>query len=206
MSSVTDPYPPQEKGLRITSRILEAMLDRPPDLLALQTHTPNPLWDEELLAVLSSKCALSVQISVETDIERFPAPIPRHAYSVAARIAALARLRRRGLETVAVVSPLWPIADVESFAASLGEAAGFVVLDHYLLGDGSKDGARTRHRLALAGRTFPDLLVAAGYADWTRREALDRVRDAFVARLGADRVGVSKEGFDRAAHRLIARR
>ncbi|MBI3450354.1 MAG: hypothetical protein HY049_15745 [Acidobacteria bacterium] len=206
MSSVTDPYPPHEIRLRITSRILEAMLDRPPDLLALQTHTPNPLWDEDRLAALSARCALSIQISVETDRESFPPPFPKHAYPVGERIAALARLRRRGLRTVAVVAPLWPIDDLTAFDVRLGEAADFVVLDHYLLGDGSKDGMRTRRRLALAGRTFPELLVAAGYAEWTRGEALDRVRDAFVARLGAERVGVSKEGFHRAAHGLVGNR
>ncbi len=49
MSSVTDPYVPLKKRYRITGRILEAMRERPPDLLALQTHTPNVLWDEDLV-------------------------------------------------------------------------------------------------------------------------------------------------------------
>jgi len=202
MSSVTDPYVPQEKKYRITGRILEAMRERPPDLLALQTHTPNVLWDEELLVELSRRFPLSVQISVETDRESMGPSFPPHAYPVAERVAALSKLRVRGVETVAVVSPLWPIEDVEGFAHRLEAAASFVILDHFLIGDGSKQGTRTRKRLAMAGASFPDLLIRAGFEEWTRIEALERVRDAFVRILGPERVGVSKEGFHRAAHRL----
>jgi len=203
MSSVTDPYVPQEKRYRITGRILEAMRERPPDLLALQTHTPNVLWDEDLIVDLSRSFPLAVQISVETDRESLGGDFPPHAYSVAARIAALRRLKSRGVQSVAVVAPLWPIGDVEAFARRLGEAATFVVLDHFLIGDGSKDGSRTRRRLAMAGATFPDLLIRAGYEEWTRLESLERVRDIFLSVVGADRVGISREGFHRAAHRLM---
>jgi len=203
MSSVTDPYVPQERRFRITRGILEAMAERPPDLLALQTHTPNVLWDEDLLVDLSRRFPLSVQISVETDRESMGDPFPPHAYPVAERVAALRKLRERGVESVAVVSPLWPIDDIEAFARRLEEAAAFVILDHFLVGDGSKDGSRTRKRLAMAGASFPDLLIRAGFEEWTRIEALERVRETFVRVLGAGRVGVSKEGFTRAASRLL---
>lgn len=203
MSSVTDPYVPQERKYRITGRILEAMAERPPDLLALQTHTPNVLWDEELLVSLSRRFPLSVQISVETDRESMGDPFPPHAYPIAARIAALRTLKEKGVESVAVVSPLWPIDDVEGFARRLEEAAGFVILDHFLIGDGSKDGSRTRKRLAMAGASFPDLLSRAGFEEWTRLPALERVRETFLRVLGPERVGVSKDGFTRAASRLL---
>ncbi len=199
MSSVTDPYVPQERRYRITRRILEKMRERPPDLLALQTHTPNVLWDEDLIVDLSGRFPLSLQISVETDRESFGPPFPRHAYPVGERLAALERLRSRGVRTVAVVAPLWPLEDTEGFAGRLEKAATFVVLDHFLLGDGSRDGARTRNRLAVAGRSFPDLLVEAGYGEWTRLEALDRVKEVFLRVLGPDRLGISRQGFQRAA-------
>jgi DNA repair photolyase len=202
MSSVTDPYVPQERSHRITRRILTAMRERPPDLLALQTHTPNPLWDEDLLVDLAGRFPVSVQISVETDRERLGPGFPRHAYPVAERIAALRRLRERGLETVAVVSPLWPLESPEGFARRLEEAASFVILDHYLLGDGSKDGRRTKLRMVAPGTSFPALLENAGYGEWTRLDALERVREIFLAELGPERLGVSKEGFHRAAARL----
>ncbi|HEY3175344.1 MAG TPA: hypothetical protein VGK94_06225 [Candidatus Polarisedimenticolia bacterium] len=203
MSSVTDPYVPQERSYRVTRGILERMRLRPPDLLVLQTHTPNPLWDIDLIEDLSRRFPLAVQVSVETDREKMGPPFPPHAYPVAERLSALARMKARGIETVAAVSPLWPIDDVEGFAHRLDEACAFVVVDHYLVGDGSRDGSRTRRRLALAGRSFPDLLMEAGFEPWTRIEALDRVVAVFRRVLGAARVGVSSEGYHQAAQRLL---
>lgn len=200
MSSVTDPYVPQERRYRITGRILRLMLERPPDLLALQTHTPNPLWDEEVLESLARRAALTVQISVETDREDLGPGFPRHAYPVARRIDALARLRRRGIRTVAVVSPMWPLEDPGAFACRLEAAADFVVLDHYLLGDGSREGRRTKLRQAPGGGTFPGMLEAAGYGEWTTLERFEEVAGIFRAILGEARVGISKEGFHQAAH------
>lgn len=203
MSSVTDPYVPQERRYRVTAGILERMAKRPPDLLAIQTHTPNPLWDAELLADLSVKFPLSIQITVETDREEMGAPFPRHAYPVARRLEALALLRERGLETVGVVSPLWPIDDVEGFARRLDAACGYVVVDHWLIGDGSRDGTRTRTRAGVCGAPFPVLLERAGFGEWNHLSALDRVVGIFRSVLGEQRVGVSREGFHLAAHRLL---
>lgn len=204
MSSVTDPYVPQERSFRITRGILERMRGRPPDLLALQTHTPNPLWDADLLVDLSRRFPLSLQITVETDLESLGDPFPPHAYSIERRLEALERLTARGLETVGVVAPLWPIRDIEGFARRLEAACRFVVVDHFLVGDGSKDGVRTRHRVAARGATFPQMLERAGYGEWTSLESLERVAGIFRAVLGEDRVGISREGFHRAAHRLLA--
>ena len=198
MSSVTDPYVPQERRYRITGKLLRAMIARPPDTLVVQTHTPNPLWDLDTLAELAARTRLVVQVSVESDREAIPG-FPPHAYSVAARLDALARLRGRGVTTVGVVSPLMPLADPEAFAARLGSAADSVILDHYLVGDGSPNGARTRRRKAHVDDTVPNLLVAAGFQEWTRLEKFHEIVDRFSAVLGPDRVGVSADGFNRVA-------
>lgn len=43
MSSVTEPYPPQEPAARRARALLEEMLGRPPDLLVIQsTHRSSP--------------------------------------------------------------------------------------------------------------------------------------------------------------------
>jgi DNA repair photolyase len=206
MSSVTDPYVPQERRYRITGRLLEAMLERPPDALVLQTHTPNPLWDAETLVQLAAGTRLVVQISVETDREAIPG-FPRHAYSVEARLAALGALRARGLRTVAIVAPLMPLADPEGFAARLGAVADEVVLDHYLVGDGSPEGARTRRRKAHLDDTVPNLLAAAGFEEWTRLDTFHAIVARFRRVLGTERIGVSADGFNRVvrAGRLMAR-
>jgi DNA repair photolyase len=196
MSSVTDPYVPQERRYRITRGILRAMVERPPDALVLQTHTPHPLWDADALVDLLGRTRLLVQISVETDREDLPG-FRRHAYPVAARVGALGALQELGITTVAVVSPLMPLADPEGFARRLGEVARFVILDHYLIGDGSSNGARTRRWKPHIRDTVPHLLTAAGFEAWTRLETFHEVVGRFTTVLGEERVGVSAAGFNR---------
>jgi DNA repair photolyase len=204
MASVTDPYVPQERRYRVTRRLLEAMTAAPPDGLVLQTHTPNALWDLQTLLALATRTRLVVQISVETDRDSIPG-FPRHAYPVEARLDALRAMRARGLSTAAVVAPLMPLADPEGFAARLGEVADTVILDHYLVGDGSPGGARTRRLKAHLDDTVPNLLVAAGFAEWTRLEKFHEIVARFRAVLGPGRVGVSADGFNRALGAAPAR-
>jgi DNA repair photolyase len=193
MASVTDPYVPQEKTLRVTRSILEAMIDLPPDLLVLQTHTPGPLRDGDLLASLP----VVVQITVETDRTRIEG-LPPHATPLEARLEALHALGASGIKTVAVASPLLPLEDTVRFARTLGASARGVILDHWALGDGSPKGARTLRERAHAALSLPRALEAAGFAEWNTLEKFHEVVRVFEAELGPARVGVSQEGFRRA--------
>ncbi|MHC4937573.1 MAG: radical SAM protein [Planctomycetota bacterium] len=184
MSSVTDPYVPQEKRLRITRGLLEAMVDEPPDFLALQTHTPHPLRDLDLLKRLS--CA--VQITVETDREEIPG-LPPHAYSPAVRLDALRSIKREGIEAVGVVAPLLPLGDAEAFARALDDCCTRVILDHFLLGDGSKGGSRTKRR------GMPAILEREGLGEWNELGPFEEFAALCRSILGPARVGISRAGF-----------
>ena len=190
MSSVTEPYPPQERTRRRTRRLLHAMVERPPDLLVIQSHTPLVVEDLSLLQRLQQQCDLHVHITVETDKPTLPAPFPKHAYSPRSRIQALHALRTAGLHAVATVSPLLPLDDPRRFATELERASTRVILDHYLLGDGSKEGQRTKQT------ALPRLLRETGYGEWTTlrkfQEIVDLFREVFA---GHERVGVSRDGF-----------
>lgn len=188
MSSSTDPYLPQEATLRVTRGLLEAMLDRPPDLLVVQTRSPLVARDLDLLVDLSARCALWLSMTVETDLDPVPG-LPRHATPIARRLEVVATFRRAGVRTQAAVSPVLPIGDLAAFAARLDEACDRVIVDHYLIGDGSH-GLRTRRT------PFVDMLVAAGYERWTRLDVLEEVRAGLAARLGHARVLVSCDGFN----------
>ena len=197
MSSVTEPYPPQERTLRRTRELLEAMVERPPDLLAIQTHTPLVVEDLSLLRELQQQCDVRVHITVETDKPNLPAPFPKQAYSPHARIQALYALRDAGLDAVATVSPLLPLDDPRRFANELEQACTRVILDHYLLGDGSKEGQRTKQT------AFPRLLREAGYEEWTTLEKFHEIVDVFRLVFGSpERVGVSREGFNAGRNRV----
>jgi len=90
---------------------------------------------------------------------------------------------------IGVVAPLLPLEDPARFAADLDRACSRVILDHYLIGDGSKQGARTKRR------GLPGLLEREGFGAWTRLESLDRFAETCRRVLGEERVGISREGF-----------
>lgn len=207
MSSVTDPYVPVENSLMITRGLLEAMTEMPPDALAVQTHTPNLLHDLDLFNIISTRCSLSLQVTVETDMEndeldKLDTKINfRHVYPVKARMEALRKIKDQGLQAVAVVSPLLPLKDPEGFASMIKSCSNYVILDHFLLGDGSK-GKRTASPLYFQ-EPLPHVLQKNGYEEWNRLEMFDRIVNLFKDVMGEDRVGVSREGFAHAAKRKL---
>jgi DNA repair photolyase len=143
LSSATDPFLPHDRRFGVTRGVLAAMRDEPPDVLIVQTHTDSVLDHRDALAAIAERCDLRVHLSIETDREAIPG-LPPSAVPVARRIEAAAALRAAGLRVVATVAPLLPIADPDAFFARLAEACDAVVIDHFIGGDGSPDGARTR--------------------------------------------------------------
>jgi DNA repair photolyase len=191
MSSVTEPYPPQERSSRRTRQLLQEMITRPPDSLVIQTHTPLVIEDLPVLLKLKTRCRLNINITVETDIPALPRPFQPHAHSPESRIQALRTLRTAGLHTIVTVSPLLPLKDPCQFATDLEASCDRVILDHYLLGDGSPDGKRTKQT------ALPQLLIDAGFEEWTTLEKFQEIVEIFknVFR-EKDRVGISREGFN----------
>ena len=189
MSSVTDPYVPQERVVETLPRLYDAMIADPPDALVVQTRSPLITRDVDRLVALADACHLVVNVTVETDTDPLPIPgLERHATPIASRIGALATLRAAGVPTQAVVSPLLPVADVETFLETLFSVADRLVIAHYAIGDGSGSGARRQ----VTG--MPELLVAAGYEYWARVQALDDVV-ATASQMAPGRVLRSKAGF-----------
>ncbi len=186
MASSTEPFPPQEKRHRVSARILEAMLDEPPDVLTIQTHSHRVEGVAELLKELSARCRVRVHLSIETDRERLPG-LPPPGSSVERRLQAAERLQATGILTVITVAPLLPIADPESFFVRIAQVADAVVLDHFIGGDGSPDGARTR-RTPLP-QAMAELLPESLDLDY--RDAMVEIARRHLP----GRVGVGAEGF-----------
>jgi DNA repair photolyase len=189
MSSSTDPYLPQEKSLRLTRSLLEAMRDRPPDVLVIQSHHTLVGRDLDLIEELSARCELWVSLTVETDMDRVPG-FPPHASPPSRRLATLSTFRGRGIRTQATISPLLPLADPAAFALRLDAACDRVIVDHYLIGDGSPNGWRTRRT------SFADRLERAGFGEWNALAKLWEVRDRLAKVMGAGRVLIGCEGFN----------
>jgi DNA repair photolyase len=185
-SSATDPFVPQEFRYGITHSLLEAMCERPPDELVLQTHSHRVAECLPLLQQLATRCRLRVHVSIETDRERI-AGLPPHASPVERRLTACEKLRAARLFTVVTVSPLLPIAEPERFFARIAEVADAVVLDHFIQGDGSHDGGRTlRTSLPAAMAAIDPHSVSLAYRDEMA---------ACARRIMPGRVGVNIAGF-----------
>ena len=185
MSSSTDPWQPLEKKYRVTRAILSAMLDGPPDRLILQTHSVMARDDLPLISELARICDLRVHISIESDRDSLPG-LPSPPSAVADRIDLLAKFSQVGINSVACVSPLFPIRDPETFFFKLAKAgAAAVVVDHFIGGDGTVDGSRTRKtRLPSAMAAVDPASVGLSYRDY-----IVGIAGAYLP------VGVSAAGF-----------
>ena len=186
LSSSTEPFLPQEFRYRVTGNVLEAMLEQPPDLLVLQTHSHRVTEYAGLCLELSRRCRLRIHISIESDLDAVPG-LPGHASSVDRRFEAASRLRQLGLFTVITVSPLLPIRDPERFFHRVADAADRVVIDHFIEGDGTPDGSRTlKTALPQAMKQVDERSIGLAYRERMVREAQDIL---------PGRVGVSIDGF-----------
>lgn len=181
-SSSTDPFLPQEARFQVTAGLLRAMTEEPPDRLILQTHSHRVVTAIPALRALHSLCDVRVHVSIESDRDRLPG-LPPPASTVSHRIEACRQVRAAGLFTVVTVAPLLPIADPEGFFARLAAVADAVVIDHYIQGDGSPQGQRTRRTL------LPDAMrhVAPESTSLTYRDRIVAIaRNEFPGRTGVN--------------------
>lgn len=185
-SSSTDPFVPQEKSFGITRALLEVMAEQPPDALILQTHTHLVTSYVDLYRKLARQCDLRFHVSIESDRDALPG-LPPPASAVAKRFEAATALRNMGLKVLITVSPLLPIADPPRFFRRIAAVADGVVIDHFIEGDGTRDGSRT---LATG--------LPRAMAEVDRDSVGIEYRDRMVAiaqEIMPGRVGVSGEGF-----------
>ena len=121
MSSATDPFVPHEQRFGITRAVLDAMLEKPPDELIIQTHSHLVTRNVERYRELAQQCDLRIHISIESDRDRLPG-LPPPASSVARRLEAAALLRAAGIRLPHWRDALAAYLDALSEDADAGEA------------------------------------------------------------------------------------
>ncbi len=183
LASSTDPFVPQERSLGITQQLLLAMQTSPPAELVLQTHSADVANHLHLLSAISSQ--IRVHLSIESDRERLPG-LPPAAFSVESRLRAAAQVKAAGLFTVATLSPLFPLASPREFFERLQMCVDAVVIDHFIEGDGSRNGQRTR-RTALPV-AMESLLPGSTSLDY-REQVVQWAREFFPGRVGVGSAG-----------------
>ncbi len=137
MSSVTDPYQPVERKLRMTRRLLDVFAAYDDlDLLVIQTRSPSVTDDLNRIAAIPYAV---VSMTLETN--RPGLPYGPNAAFIKGRYEAVQAAAAAGIFTQITVSPCLPYDDgfAEWLAASGAER---VVVDTFVDGDGS-GGART---------------------------------------------------------------
>lgn len=184
-SSSTDPWQPVERNYRVARRLLAAMQEVPPDQLILQSHSARLLDDLERIQALSRICDLRVHLSIEGDRDRLDG-LPPPPCSLEERLDALKRLVDTGIQTVACLSPLYPMKAPHAFFSRLSRIGiTAVAIDHFIQGDGSRNGSRTlKTKLpqAMAG-TAPESIHLS------YRDAIVRIAEKYLP------VGISASGF-----------
>ena len=189
-SPLVDPYQPAEESERMMPRVLEALLERPPQVFAIQTRGPLILRDVELIAELARSCAVRVSFSLTTNREDIRRLYEPHCATFEERLRTMSRLRECGIETFATLAPLLP-ADVDVLTRAALETT-----DRDLIGDPfhtrftKKRGATTRD----AARRIAE---AHGHAEWLEPEFQAKVVETIqrIANAAGRRFAIGPEGF-----------
>ncbi len=152
ISSVTDPYLPAERGLRLTRGILEELVAYQPRLL-IQTRGPLVVRDLDVLRRFRS---IRVNMSIPTDSEEVRQAFEPKAPPLERRWQALAEVKAAGVATGICVTPMLPLENAEAFVQRIVEFAADVVVTQDFHDAGGGFGADTAEaaRALLAQRRW----------------------------------------------------
>jgi hypothetical protein len=165
MSSVTDPYLPAERSLRLTRGILEALVAHQPRLL-IQTRGPLVVRD---LDVLQQFRAVRINVSIPTDSEAVRRTFEPKAPPLERRWQAAAAIRAAGLPVGICVTPMLPLEDPAAFVLRLTAFRPDVLVVQDFHDSGGGFGADT-------GEGARRLLRERGWTADAYRECAERLR------------------------------
>ena len=120
MGSVTDPYQPVERRLRLTRQLLQVLADRHHPRLVVQTCSPDVVRDCDLFRTIEERGGrVRVNMTVTTDDEYVRRTFEPSCPSNAQRLRAIARVREEGVDACITMTPLLLVSDARAFADSL---------------------------------------------------------------------------------------
>ena len=169
LSSVTDPYQPIERRLRLTRGILGAILAAGVQpRLTVQTRSPLVVRDVDLLRRFEH---LRVNVTVSTDSDAIRREYEPRCTPIAARFGALEALARAGVRIGVSVSPMLPIEDPHGFGARLAALRADEYVMQYLKPPAPRFAGGT-------SRAVLDRLRADGWGPREYRHAATAIRVA----------------------------
>jgi DNA repair photolyase len=154
LSSVTDPYLPAERSLKLTRGILKALLPHQPRVL-VQTRGPLVVRDLDLHRQFR---AVRVNISIPTDSEEVRQAFEPKAPPLERRWQAAETVRAAGVPVGICVTPMLPLENSEAFVQRLVDFKPdvLVVQDFHDSGGGFGADTGKKARELLASRYSTD--------------------------------------------------
>ena len=120
MSSVTDPYQPVERELKLTRGILEIMAERHKPKLVVQTRSPTVVRDCDLFRQIEDNGGrVQVNMTVTTDDEDIRRTFEPFCPSNMVRLQAISEVQAAGVDTCITMTPLLLVSSPYAFADSL---------------------------------------------------------------------------------------
>jgi DNA repair photolyase len=107
-SPLVDPYQPAERERPLMPSILRAVLERPPQVFALQTRGPLVLRDLAILREVATVTCMRISFSLTTDRDDVRRRYEPHCEPNSERVKAIEILAANGLEVYATLAPLLP--------------------------------------------------------------------------------------------------
>lgn len=186
-SGATEPFPPGlEPRYGLSGKCLEAFRRCPPALLVIQTRSPLV---ERYFDSIAAIPTATLNMTIETDDDEVRRKLTPSCPTVERRLAVARAATARGIFTQLTVSPALP-HNPERFADLIAGSCRRVIIDDFFNGDGAH-GSRSRRR------GVPQVLARHGYPGWFGPETTRQLHAALVRRMGEERVGYSREGFNR---------
>jgi DNA repair photolyase len=141
LSSVTDPYQPVERELKLTRSILEELATYHEVRLVVQTRSPLVTRDIDLFQRFA---AVRVNMTVTTDDEVVRKVFEPGCASIGRRLAAITEVQQAGVPACITLTPLLPIADPAGFAQRLKATGVTHFVTQYLHAERGQFVAGTR--------------------------------------------------------------
>ena len=122
MSSVTDPYQPIERTLKLTRGLLEIMAERHKPRLVVQTRSPDVVRDCDLFRRIEDNGGrVQVNMTITTDDEDVRRTFEPFCPSNPVRLGAIAEVQAAGVDACITMTPLLYVNRPYDFAESLLE-------------------------------------------------------------------------------------
>ena len=167
IGTATDPYQPAEREYGVTRACLEELAKRDGLSISIITKSNQVVRDIDILKVIASKSALSINITITTLKPRLARLLEPRAPRPDLRLHAVKELREAGLHVGVSASPLIPgITDGEGELERVAEASKAAGAEWFFSGVLFLMPASARQFLPFVREKFPRL--ARQYDDWYR--------------------------------------